>query len=122
MNASSRQPSFAGNFVLFIVDADHQVLNAMDEQLTAWGCLVQTAASKAEAHTAFAENFRSPDLLITGFYLDGEETAHDIIAAIQADCGPVPTLILSSHNISAEDKAKLPESTLLLRKPASGKF
>ncbi|MGZ5008605.1 MAG: ATP-binding protein [Methylobacter sp.] len=119
ISASSRQPGFAGNFV-FIVDADHNVLDAMAEQLTAWGCLVQTAASKAEAHAALAENFRSPDLLISGFYLDGEETAHDIIATIQADCGPVPTLILSSHNISDEDRAKLPENTLLLRKPASG--
>jgi CheY-like chemotaxis protein len=113
-----QQPSFAGSFV-FIVDADHQVLHAMDEQLTAWGCLVQTAASKAETHAALAENIRPPDLLITDFYLDDNETAHDIIAAIQADSGPVQTLILSGHAIPDEDKAKWPEHTLLLRKPTS---
>ncbi len=114
-----QQPSFADSFV-FIVDADHQVLNAMAEQLTAWGCLVQTAACKAETRAALAENFRPPDLLITDFYLDGNETALDIIDAIQADCGLVPALILSAHVIPAEDKKKCPGNTLLLRKPASG--
>lgn len=110
---------FTDSFV-FIVDTDQQVLQAMAEQLSAWGCLVQTAACKAETLAALAENFRAPDLLITDFYLNDNETAHDIIAAVQADCGPVPTLILSCHNIPAEDRAKLPESTLLLRKPAGG--
>ncbi len=118
ISAPSQQPGFAGSFV-FIVDVDHQVLNVMAEQLIAWGCLVQTVASKAEAHAVLAENIRPPDLLITEFYLDGNETAHDIIAAIHADCGPVPTLILSAHAIPNEDKAKWPENTHLLRKPAN---
>lgn len=114
-----QHPSLTGSFV-FVVDQDNELLNAMDDQLTAWGCLIQTAASKAETHAALAENFRPPDLLITDFYLNDKETAHDIIAAIQADCGPVPTLILSAHTIKDEDKAKLPGNTLLLRKPVSG--
>ena len=116
ISALPQQPNFTNCFV-FIVD-NHQDLNAMAEQLTAWGCLVQKAASTAETHAALAENFRLPDLLITNFYLDDNETALDIIAAIQADCGPVPTLILSAHAIPTEDKAKFPENTLLLRKPA----
>ncbi len=115
----TQQANLTGSFI-FIVDADHEILHAMNEQLSAWDCLVQTASSKAETHAALAENLRSPDLLITDFYLDGNETAHDIIAAIQADCGTVPTLILSAHTIPDEDKAKWPENTLLLRKPASG--
>ena len=108
----------AGSFV-FIVDDDHKVLDALTEQLSCWGCLVQKASSKAETQAAFAENLRPPDLLITDFYLEDSETAHDIIATIQADCGPVPTLILSAHAILAEDKAKFPKTALLLRKPAS---
>lgn len=119
ISAPALQPNFAGSFV-FIVDGDRQVLHAMAEQLTAWGCLVQTASSKAETHAALAENFRPPDLLITDFYLNDNETTRDIIAAIQADCGPVPTLILSAHALPAEDNTELPEDTLLLRKPASG--
>jgi len=119
ISAPSQQPGFAGSFV-FIVDTDHQVLNAMAEQLIAWDCLVQTAVSEVETHAALAENIRPPDLLITDFHLDGNETAHDIIAAVRADCGPVPTLILSAHAIPDEDKVKWPENTLLLRRPASG--
>jgi CheY-like chemotaxis protein len=108
----------AGSFV-FIVDDDQEVLDALVEQLASWGCLVQRAGSKAETLAALTDNLRPPDLLISDFYLGDKETAHDIIAAIEADCGPVPTLILSAHAIPAEDKAKWPEHTLLLRKPAN---
>ncbi len=107
-----------GCFV-YLVEDDQQVLNAMAEQLTAWGCLVQKASSKDETLAAVYENFRTPDLLITDFYLDNHETAHDIIAIIEADCGPVPTIILSAHTISREDKARFSETTQLIRKPAS---
>jgi two-component system, sensor histidine kinase len=116
LNQSRRD--LAGTFV-YLVDDDPKVLNALYEQLSGWGCLVQKANSLAEIKTSLDENFRSPDLLITDFYLEDNETAHDIIAAIEADCGPVPVLILSAHAISAKDKAKLRETTLLLRKPAS---
>lgn len=107
-----------GSFVL-IVDDDHNVLDALADQLCAWGCLVQKANSKAETLTVLGEIIRPPDLLITDFFLENNETAHDIIAAIQADCGPVPTIILSAQAISPEEKAKWPKSTLLLRKPAN---
>jgi CheY-like chemotaxis protein len=110
--------NLTGCFV-YLVEDNQQVLNAMAEQLTAWGCLVQKANSKAETQAALIENYRLPDLLITDFYLEDNETAHDIIASIEADFGPVPTLILSAHTISAEDKARFRETTLLLRKPAS---
>jgi CheY-like chemotaxis protein len=115
---NNNRKDLAGSFV-YLIDDDPQVLNAMTEQLTAWGCLVQKAASKDETQAAVYENFRPPDLLITDFYLNDNETAHNIIAIIEADCGPVPTLILSAHAISAEDKARFSETTLLLRKPAS---
>lgn len=106
----------AGSFVL-LVDDDLDVLDAMAKQLVNWGCLVQYAVSKSETLAALAENLRAPDLLITDFYLQNQETAHDIIAAVYADCGPLPTLILSARAIPDHDKAKLPPDTLLLRKP-----
>jgi len=106
----------AKRFVL-IVDDDPDVRNALAEQLTGWGCIVQTAGSKAETLALLSDNLRPPDLLITDFYLDKQETAHDIIAAVEADCGPVAILILSAHAISCEDKAKLPDTIFLLRKP-----
>jgi CheY-like chemotaxis protein len=108
----------SGSFVL-IVDDEPEVLNALFEQLSSWGCLVQKASSKAETMATLADNLRPPDLLITDFYLQNNETAHDIIAVVEADCGQIPTLILSAHAISAEDKTRLPEAALLLRKPAS---
>lgn len=123
--AAVRQPldnphpacSLAGCFVL-LIDDDRQVLSAMAQQLGSWDCLVQTASSLDETRTALAENVRPPDLLITDFYLGDNETAHDIIKALSRDCGPVPILVLSARAISAEEKAKFPPNTQLLRKPA----
>lgn len=115
---TGRHYDLAGCFVL-AVDDDDTVLKALSEQLRSWGCIVQNAASTAETLSCLAETIRPPDLVITDFYLENQETAHDIIAAIQADSGPVPTLILSAHAIPETDKAKWPDNTLLLRKPAN---
>lgn len=114
----SKHYDLAGSFIL-AVDDDYTVLHALSEQLRSWGCLVHQASSIAETIACLADTLRPPDLLITDFYLDNAETAHDIIAVIQADCGPVPTLILSAHAIPNDDKAKWSENTLLLRKPAN---
>ena len=108
-----------GSFV-FIVDDDVDVLQALAEQLSACGCIIQTATSKAETLATLADNIRIPDLLITDFYLNNQETAHDIITAMESQCGPVPILILSAHAISGEDREKWPANAYLLRKPASG--
>ncbi len=108
----------AGRFV-FIVDDDLEVLDALTEQLCSWGCLVQKACSKAETLAALADTLRPPDLLITDYYLANQESAHDIMACIEADCGKVPTIILSAHAIAAAEKAKWSDNILLLRKPAN---
>lgn len=108
---------FAGRLVL-VVDDDACMLDALSCQLQTWGCDVQTAGSLAETRMVLADNVRVPDLLITDFYLSNQETGHDIIAAVQADCGPVPILVLSAEGIGNEDKARWPAGTCLLRKPA----
>lgn len=116
--SNTMQLNLCGSFV-FIVDTDRQLLAAMTERLSAWGCLVQTATSVSEMLEAFVENLINPDLIITDFYLNGGETAHDIIDAVQTGCGSVPTLIHSIHAIPNINKAKLPGNAQLLRKPAN---
>lgn len=111
-------PRIVGSFV-FIVDDDMDVVEALSQQLSCLGCLVQSAASKAETQKMLAENLRQPDLLITDFYLENQETAHDIIGVFQAEYGQMPTLILSARAIHDHDKEIFPQDTWLLRKPAS---
>lgn len=106
----------AGNYV-FVVDGDAEVRQALAEQLLCWGCLVEKAGSLAEVRLALAESLRPPDLLISDFYLEQNETAHDVLAAIQADCGPVPAVILSARTLPPADLARWPETTQFLRKP-----
>ncbi len=104
---------------VFVVDDDEDVLNALAGQIECWGCLVDKARSLDALRQLLEDNLRPPDILVTDFYLGQHETAHDVINAVEADCGPVPTLVLSARAIPEADKAKWPNSTLLLRKPAS---
>ncbi len=112
------QAGLTGLYVL-LVDDDEDVLNALAKQFYGWECLVEKARTLDDLRQLLSESHRIPDLLITDFYLGRNETAHDIIAAIEADCGSVPTLILSALAISANDRGKCPDTVLLLRKPTN---
>jgi len=121
VNESPLAGDFRGRYVL-IVDDDAKALDGLACQLQSWGCEVQTASSLTDTRRTLADNVTiTPSLLITDFYLKPPETAHDIIAAVHADCGPVPVLILSAGGISEQDKARWPVNTGLLRKPAGPK-
>lgn len=106
-----------GRFVV-LIDDDPEVLAALTGQLKSWGCILQTAGSLSEIQSLLTDTLITPDLLISDFYLQNQETAHDIIAAVQAVCDPVPSLILSARAISEHEKKRLPADTVILRKPA----
>jgi signal transduction histidine kinase/CheY-like chemotaxis protein len=121
IETQTQHNELTGRFVL-VVDDDADVLKALTNQLKNWGCLVQQASSLDESMVILQEILVTPDLLITDFYLNNQETAHDIIAAVHADCGPIPALILSARAIQDTEKAKFPEHTAILRKPAGSKI
>ncbi|WP_347989009.1 hybrid sensor histidine kinase/response regulator [Methylomonas sp. AM2-LC] len=112
-------PLPACNYFVLIVDDNKEVLSALAAQLNKRGCLVQTATCIEETLIKLSENEIVPDLLITDFYLENNQTAHDIIAAVSKHCGSLPSIILSAHPIPYIDKQKFPEHTLLLRKPVN---
>lgn len=105
--------------LVFIVDDDRDVLNALTGQLEAWDCKVLAASSLAETEELLKDCILPPDLLITDFYLHANETAHDIMAVIHKEFDQVPCLILSACAIPPQEKAKWPPNTYLLRKPAN---
>jgi len=118
INSTQAQPLNFSDCFVFVV-GDDQFLNTLMLTLSTWGCLLQKATSKAETEVALSQNFREPDLLISQFHLNNQESVHDIIAIVQSYCGSIPTLILSAEAILDDDKAKLPKNTLLLRTPTS---
>lgn len=111
-------PRLAG-LLVFIVDDDNTVLEALGEYFRNRGCEVETCTSKTDTQLALRDCLRSPDLLITDYYLRNGETAHDIIAIIETECGEIPTLILSAHAICEQIKSRLNANIGLLRKPAN---
>lgn len=105
--------------LIFIVDDEMTVVEALRAYFLQCGCVVEVATSVAETKLVLNDCLRQPDLLISDFYLGHPETALDIIAILESECGRIPTLILSAHAICDADKSRLPENTALLRKPAN---
>lgn len=105
--------------LVFIVDDDLDVLSALSKQLEAWDCKVLAASSLAQTEELLKDCILPPDLLITDFYLQANETAHDIMAVMHKEFDRVPCLILSACAIPPQEKAKWPPKTFLLRKPAN---
>ncbi|QWF70065.1 response regulator [Methylomonas paludis] len=108
----------SGQFV-FIVDDDEDVLAALAQQLSSYGCLVQTATNKSTAFNQLIDNIRAPDLVITDYYLSHQETAEDIIFQANKLYGTLPTIILSAHNLSDKQTNQWPANVHFLLKPVS---
>ena len=104
---------------IYIIYDNRTVLTALAEQLDQHGGIVHTARSKTEMLEKLAIMPIPPDLIISDFYLEDNETALDIIAVANQCWGSVPILIFSAHALKDEDRAKLPNNTGLLRKPAN---
>jgi signal transduction histidine kinase/CheY-like chemotaxis protein len=115
---SSAPQALHGQYV-FLVDNDEAVREALSQQLSCWGCLVEKISSLAELLQALQDNMRPPDLVITEFRLDNGETAFDILSCIAKDCGAKPALVITGQALSCLEKEALGTAAILLRKPVS---
>lgn len=108
---------------VLLVEDDPEVRSALAAELRCWDCQVEQVGTLDEVRLYLADCVQPPDLLITDFYLDQSLTAHDVIAAMEAEFGQgaVSTLVLSAGAIPQEDKQRWGDSVALLRKPAGPK-
>lgn len=102
-----------------LVDDDPCLLDGLSKYLLQCGCQVEAATNPTQLKLALRDCLAQPDFLITDYYLNDEVTALDIISLVEAECGPVPTIILSALAIPNHVKQALPTNVSLLRKPAS---
>lgn len=109
--------SLDGMFVL-IVDDEEDVRVSMEGLLGVWGCTVMVASSGSEAVQQLTEYGIWPDVVITDYRLQDNETGADALAKIREHCNiEIPAIIITG-DISPErlveiDKLNLP----VLHKP-----
>ncbi len=101
-----------GRTVLLVED-DTDVMDAMRDLLTAWGCEV-------EAHAGLPDQMRvgEYDLLITDFDLGGGVTGEEVVAAVRRQMGgELPVLILTGHDESKVRQMPDQATLTVLKKP-----
>lgn len=107
--------------LIWLLDDDVAVTNALAESLIAWGCKVERLANLAALTELITDNLYAPDLLISDYPLYQHNRIFEVIAHIEQHFEALPFLILSNQTVPPQIKQQLPENVALLRKPASAK-
>jgi signal transduction histidine kinase len=106
----------AGRRALIVVD-DPAMRAAFGMLLRSWGMEVADAAGMADARAA-ASGGPPPDLVLTDYRLDAEETGVQVIEALWDDLGGlVPALIVSAEEAAAIRRLADPLGVPVLEKP-----
>lgn len=104
-----------GSYAIYVED-DELVRTSTSALLDAYGILHDAFESCARLQAALPGIERVPDFLLTDYRLPDGATAHDVVAAVRAEFGPVAALVVTGEVL---DEDKLPGDWLLLRKPLS---
>jgi signal transduction histidine kinase/ActR/RegA family two-component response regulator len=104
---------------ILLVDDNTLVLDALEKQLVALGCIVEKAASIVEAHQIMKDAFRPFDLVITDYKLADGETAETLVRCVRDANENIPVIVLTGEIFSGETISLLGKEYPLLRKPAS---
>jgi CheY-like chemotaxis protein len=106
-----------GKLVL-VIDDDPFVLEGMDGILRSWGCRVITAENDAKALNLLTGENKSPDLIISDYYLSDGTTGIETVERLRAAlCVPIPAFLVSGDiNVGPLDEARA-RGFHLLHKP-----
>lgn len=110
---------FAGRRIL-VVENDPTMRRAFVFLLAGWGMEVE-AADSIEAAREIAADI-APEVLLTDYRLDGDETGIQTIIALNSDLGrPLPALIISAESLDSirAEAGQLPDGAVIdvLEKP-----
>jgi CheY-like chemotaxis protein len=109
--------ALAGRRVL-VVENDPGMRQAFTMLLSGWGMDVSDAATVEAARRAARSTDRRPDLVLTDYRLDGEETGVQAIEALRRDLRQkVPAVIVSAEGAAAIRLLSAPLGVPVLEKP-----
>ncbi|MGO1246031.1 MAG: hybrid sensor histidine kinase/response regulator [Oceanisphaera sp.] len=80
---------------ILCIDNDPDILSAMSDLLSRWGCEMRMAVNHQQAHQHYAEGF-IPDVILSDYHLDEGETGLNVVAELHHQFGVVPTVIISA--------------------------
>ena len=109
-----------GGALIFVIDDDHAIQQAMHSLLTSWGHRVVLAGSGEEAAAHIAEHPAPPDLIICDYRLRGDETGAAVIQRLHQHFGsPVPAVLVTGDTAPARIAEAQASGFALLHKPLS---
>jgi len=119
VDAGSRSPAGLVGRRALVVENDPAMREAFVMLLRSWGMDVSDAHGVADARSA-ARAGPQPELVLTDYRLDEEETGVQVIEALRAALGgPVPALIVSAEGAQAIRRLADPLGVPVLEKPVA---
>lgn len=104
--------------LILLIDDEPDILESCSLVLRTWQCHVLVAQSSAEAVDLVRASERLPDLAIVDFRLRSDETGHDALELIRAECGcEIPGIILTGDTSDQRISEALRSGMPLLHKP-----
>jgi signal transduction histidine kinase/ActR/RegA family two-component response regulator len=102
---------------VLVIEDDGFALEAISDLLTSWGCVVNPAASVAQA-LDFVNAYAAPDVVLSDFRLGEERNGLDVIAMVRAHSGrEIPACLMSGDTDVALIQAAKEAGLTLLHKP-----
>ncbi|WP_271272688.1 ATP-binding protein [Aliamphritea hakodatensis] len=103
---------------LILVENDPQVLQAMSQMLSRWGCCVEAFHGPEDLTPQRLAGMAGPLALITDFHLDKNTTAEQVVGLVrQAFSADLPAIIVTADTASEPREAAARLNASLLTKP-----
>lgn len=113
-DAHTRLASLSPN--VLAIDDETEILDSLAALLPRFGCVVRCAVDLPAAEASLADGFR-PDLLMVDYRLKGT-SGLEVIAALRARCGPVPSVIVTGDTVPRT----IAGDTVVIHKPIDGQL
>lgn len=106
-----------GGQLVLLIDDDAVVRNSMALFLGAFDCHVLAADSTASALEAVQGSLRTPDLILSDFWLDEDETGLSAIEQVRSQVGEAVPALLVTAELGEARAAAAPHGIPVLAKP-----
>ena len=103
---------------ILIIDNDLEICAGMDELLSGWGCMVTSVSTIAELERENWLKHLNPDLIVTDYHLDNDDTGFDALEITERELGDqVPVIMITANHTNELRQVVRSRGYSLLNKP-----